>query len=219
VGDVRHGLARRQSRLVVALAMVALIVLLLSGCGGSTADDDPFVGDWIGAGKGQMTLVQIAKEDGTYTIVGNPDVPVGKVEEKDGSLIVESHAVVMTFTPATTDKLTLEFTGDMFKQPQTVSLKRVDETAYADAATAYNLSTIKSGLAMWKAGGGEKYPPPKEVTPSGLLGKMIRWPNNLFTGKPMEPGQNKGDYTYTVLDGGEKYSLIGYLSDGSTIGE
>ena len=32
-------------------------------------------------------------------MLANPDVPVGDAEEKDGSLVVESHAVVMTFTP------------------------------------------------------------------------------------------------------------------------
>ena len=72
---------------------------------------------------------------------------------------------------------------------------------------------------MWKAGGGKTYPPPNEVTPSGMLSKMIRWPTNMFSGQPMQPGQSKGDYTYTRLDGGKKYSLVVYLSDGSTIGK
>jgi hypothetical protein len=48
---------------------------------------------------------------------------------------------------------------------------------------------------------------------------MMAWPNNLFTGQPMEPGTSKGDYTYKQLDGGRKYSLVGHLSDGSTVGE
>jgi hypothetical protein len=124
----------------------------------------------------------------------------------------------MTFTPVSTDKLTLEFSGEMFEQPQAVSLARVDETRYADAATAYGVSAIERGLAMWKAGGGKKYPPPKEVTPTGMLSGMIRWPNNLFAGRPMEPGESKGDYTYKLVAGGKKYSLIGHLSDGGTEG-
>ncbi len=72
---------------------------------------------------------------------------------------------------------------------------------------------------MWKGGGGKTYPPPNEVTQSGMLSKMIRWPTNMFSGQPMQPGQSKGDYTYTRLAGGKKYSLVVYLSDGSTIGK
>lgn len=213
---------RAGSVLSAALAAVALLIAVLAGCGGSggsAAEDDPFVGYWIGAGKAQMTLVQIASEGGEYVALANPDVPVGDVKEKDGTLVVDSHAVVMTFTPVSTDKLTLEFSGEMFEQPQAVSLARVDETRYADAATAYGVSAIERGLAMWKAGGGKKYPPPKEVTPTGMLSGMIRWPNNLFAGRPMEPGESKGDYTYKLVAGGKKYSLIGHLSDGGTVGE
>ena len=222
MADARRDHIRAKGALLAALAAAALLIAVLAGCGGSgdsAAADDPFVGDWIGAGKTQMTLIQIANDGGKYIVLANPDVPVGDAEEKDGSLVVDSHAVVMTFTPVSADKLTLEFTGEMFKQPQGVSLKRVDETKYADAATAYGVSVIKRGLAMWKAGGGKKYPPPKEVTPTGMLAQMIRWPNNLFAGKPMQPAESEGDYTYTLLPGGKKYSLVGHLSDGSTVGD
>jgi hypothetical protein len=222
VADARRDHSRTTGALLAALAAAALLVAVLAGCGGSgdsAAADDPYVGYWIGAGKAQMTLVQIAYDGGKYVVLANPDVPVGDAVEKDGSLVVESHAVVMTFTPSSDDKLMLEFTGEMFKQPQGVSLKRVDEAKYADAATAYGVSVIRRGLAMWKAGGGKTYPPPQEVTPTGELARMIRWPGNLFTGQPMQPSVNQGDYTYTLLAGGKKYSLIGHLSDGSTVGD
>jgi hypothetical protein len=221
VADARRDHIRTRGALFAAL-VAALLIAVLAGCGGSgdsAAVDDPFVGNWIGAGKTQMTLIQIAKDGGKYIVRANPDVPVGDAEEKDGSLVVDSHAVVMTFTPVSADKVTLAFTGEMFKQPQGVSLKRVDETEYADAATAYGVSVIKRGLAMWKAGGGKTYPPPKEVTPTGALARMIRWPSNLFAGEPMQPAESEGDFTYSLLAGGEKYSLIGHLSDGGTVGD
>ena len=47
----------------------------------------------------------------------------------------------------------------MFETPETTTLKRVDETQYADAATSLGIDTIRNGLADWKAGGGKKYPP------------------------------------------------------------
>ncbi len=48
---------------------------------------------------------------------------------------------------------------------------------------------------------------------------MIAWPKNLFTNAPMQSGDANGDYTYKLLDGGKSYSLVGHLSDGSTIGK
>ena len=48
---------------------------------------------------------------------------------------------------------------------------------------------------------------------------MIRWPSNLFTGEPMQPGQGEGDYVYKQVAGGKKYSLVGHLSDGTTVGK
>jgi hypothetical protein len=52
-----------------------------------------------------------------------------------------------------------------------------------------------------------------------MLGKMIDWPNSLFTNQPMQPGTGPGDYQDKPLDGGKSYSLVGYRSDGSTIGK
>ena len=72
---------------------------------------------------------------------------------------------------------------------------------------------------MWKAGGGKTYPPPNEVTPIGhavqddpLADQHVHRPAHAAR-------QGKGDYTYTRLAGGKKYSLVAYLSDGSTIGK
>lgn len=222
MGEDRRRVARRAVRGVAVLlaALVALGVGALAGCG-SPAENDPFVGYWVGGGQqGQMTLVQIGKDaDGKYAVLANPDQPAGEAVREGDSLVVDTHAVVMRFTPAPDDTLTLEFSGDMFAQPASATLNRTDETQYADAAVGYGIAQIERGLAMWKAGGGKEYPPAKEVTPSGLLGQMIRWPNNLFTGELMQPGQGKGDYVYKQVAGGTKYSLIGKLSDGSTVGK
>jgi len=215
---------RRGPLVLLAVVAAALVAAALTGCGtsggGSSASSDPLVGYWVGGGKGaQMTLVQIQKNGETYKVLANPDVPAGDAKKEGDTLVVDTHVVKLTFSPQAADELALEFTGDMFKKPVTVNLSRTDQNGYADAATAYGLVAIRRGLAMWKAGAGKKYPPPGEVTPAGMLAKMIRWPTNMFTGQPMQPGTGKGDYTYAQLDGGTGYSLVAYLSDGSTIGK
>ena len=195
---------RRAPFVLLAILAAALCAAALAGCGSDSSGTptDPLVGYWVGGGQGsQMTLVQILEDGGTYKVLANPDVPAGDAVKEGDSVVVDTHAVKMKFTPAADDQLQLEFTGDMFKTPVTTTLKRTDETGYADAATAYGLVAIRRGLAMWKAGGGKTYPPAEEVTPSGMLAKMIRWPVNMFTGQPMQPGKDKGDYTYVPLAG------------------
>ena len=224
------GDARTRSRTRVRSATAGLAVALVAvawrprrspaAAARPLSGKDALTGYWIGGGQqGLMTLVQVQKNGDKYVVLANADAPVGEGMKEGESLIVESHAVTTTLTPAADDKLNVEFSGEMFKEPVTTTLQRVDETQYADAATGYGITQIKRGLAMWKAGGGKKYPPAEEVTATGMLGQMIRWPNNLFTGQPMQPGRGKGDYVYEQVDGGKKYSLIGHLSDGDTVGK
>ncbi len=202
------------------LALLALLVAaaLLGGCGGS-AEDDPFEGFWIGGGATGMKLVHIVRDGDAYKVFANPDYEAPAPTMKGEALVVETHAATMSFLPAGTDKLTMDLSGDAFDAPEQTELKRVSETQYADAAVGFGLSSIQRALAMWKEGGGKKYPPASEVTPTGVLSQMVSWPTNLFTGEPMQPRESKGDYTYKLVAGGKQYSLIGYLSDGSTIGK
>ena len=212
----------------VALALAALLgaaalALLLAACGGGTSESsssDPLVGYWIGTGKGgQMTMIQIHKDGDTYKVLSNPDTDAGTAEKVGDGLVIDTHVVKLTFTPMPQDKLDLQFTGEMFKQPVNVTLSRVTETEYNDGAVAYGLVAIRRGLAMWKAGGGKEYPPVKEVTPTGMLSQMISWPPNLFTGGPMVPEASTGNFVYAPTKGGKSYTLKGYLSDGSTLGK
>ncbi len=196
-----------------------MLAAFLAGCGGSAEDDDPFAGYWIGGGAAGMRLVHIVKEGDTYKVFANPNYEAPAPTMDGEALVVETHAATMSFLPAGTDKLTMDLSGDAFDAPEQTELKRVSETQYADAAVGFGLGSIQRGLAMWKEGGGKKYPPASEVTPTGALSEMVSWPINLFTGEPMQPREGKGDYTYKLVAGGEEYSLVGYLSDGSSIGK
>jgi hypothetical protein len=221
VGDTyRTRTGRRGALLLAALFAATLLAATLAACGGTTTTaEDPLAGYWVGGGKAGMMLVHIVKEGDSYTVYANPDYKAPAPTLKDGALVIDTHAVKLTLTPAGTDKLTFELSGETFKTPETTVLKRVSETQYDDAAVGFGLSSIRGGLAKWKAGGGKKYPPASEVSPTGALGQMMAWPNNLFTGQPMQPGTSKGDYIYKQLDGGKNYSLVAHLSDGSTIGK
>ncbi len=217
----KSSVGRRAALVLAALVAVAALAVALAACGGDSAAsaDDPLVGYWIGGGGEQMTLLQIQKDGDTYAVASNPDQPMGDVKQDGDSLVVDTHVVKVRITPLPQDRLGLEFTGEVFKEPQTVELSRVTETEYADGAAAYGMLLIRRGLAMWKAGGGKKYPPAKEVMPDGMLAQMIAWPANLFTGGPMVQGASAGNFVYELVDGGKKYSLKTYLSDGSTIGK
>jgi hypothetical protein len=221
VAEPRRSSAGRRAALVLAaLLAVATLAVALAACGDDSAasPDDPLVGYWIGGGAEQMSLLQIGKDGDTYTVASNPDQPMGDVKQEGDSLVIDTHVVSVRISPVSKDEIAMEFTGDVFKEPQTVALSRVNETEYSDGATAYGVLILRRGLAMWKAGGGKKYPPAKEVMPDGMLAKMIAWPANLFTGGPMVQEASTGNFAYELIDGGKKYSLKAYLSDGSTIG-
>ena len=66
-----------------------------------------------------MTLIQIDKEGDTYTVLANPDAPTGEAVKDGDSLVVDTHAVRHALHAGRrTDKLDLEFSGDMFKTPE-----------------------------------------------------------------------------------------------------
>jgi hypothetical protein len=216
-----HRLGRPVALVLAVLIGTAALALLLAACGGGSSESaDPLVGYWIGSGKGaQMTMIQIHKDGDTYQVLSNPNRDAGTATKDGDDLVIDTHVVKMRFTPQPQDKMNLEFTGEMFKQPVNVTLSRVTEAEYKDGAVAYGLVVLRRGLAMWKSGGGKKYPPVSEVTPNGMLSKMISWPANLFTNGPMVPEASTGNYVYAPTQGGKSYSLKGFLADGSTLGK
>ncbi len=224
-----HGVRRARPGTAAAILTtawsvgVALLIILLGGAGcggGAVTSGDPLAGFWLGGGSAeQMTMIQVGVDGGEYVVLTNPDAPAGHAVKKGDSLVIESHAVTTTLTPAGQDRLSATFTGEMFATPQPVVLRRVTRTEYADASVAHGIATLQRGLAMWEAGGGEEYPPAREVAADGLLGEMVRWPSNPFTGGPMKQGDEPGEFTYRLLRGGKDYSLVGHLSDGGVVGD
>jgi len=214
-----RGRRGRRPALAVLLALgllagAALGATALVGCGEAA---DPLAGYWTDGAATPETLVQIDKDGDTYTVRANPDTPLGDAVLDGDDLVIETHAVTMRFAPDGADGLILKLGGSALTEERVMELERVDETGYADAAVAYGVAAIRRGLTMWVGGGGKKLPPPSEVAAGGALGSMVSpWPVNLFSGGPMRQGEAEGDFTYTVSDDGDDFTLAGHLSDGGT---
>jgi hypothetical protein len=202
--------------IVVGLLAALLAASFIAACGGSAAASDPLAGYWLGGDNAKPILVHVVKDGEKYSVAVNPDMPLSVTKHGD-SLVADTHAVDMTFAPGADNTLTVTVGGQAVKKERVLTLKRVDETQYADAAVKYGVNAIRSGLKMWLGGGAKTLPPANEVSPSGALSEMVvPWPTNMFSGQPMQPGENKGNYTYTVSADGKQYELVGHLSDGST---
>jgi hypothetical protein len=79
-----------------------------------------------------------------------------------------------------------------------------------DATAKAALLAVATGVRAHVASTGEA---PADAS-QAALGGFSPWPDNPFTGAPMSPGSDTGDYVYQRLEGGA-YELSVYLSDGT----
>jgi hypothetical protein len=91
-------------------------------------------------------------------------------------------------------------------------------TASPDDEVRAAITRLQVGVLSWAAEHGGIFPPANEVTAAGEVGALVDpWPDDPFSGAPMQPGSTPGDYMYEQLDAGQGYRLTGYLSDGATV--
>jgi predicted amidohydrolase YtcJ len=83
-----------------------------------------------------------------------------------------------------------------------------------DLAVKEGIHSIQVGIQSWAVDHGDKYPDSSVVTAAGLAMYVDNWPNDPWTGLPMTPGTAAGEFTYTQLDGGNRFTLAGHLSGG-----
>lgn len=80
-----------------------------------------------------------------------------------------------------------------------------------DLAAKAAVLALGTGVKAHVATTGEAPPDASQAT----LGAFVSpWPDNPFTGAPMGPGSNPGDYVYEALGDGA-YELSVHLSDGT----
>ena len=74
---------------------------------------------------------------------------------------------------------------------------------------------LLTGVITWATYNNNLYPAPADVSQTGAVAAYVNpWPTNPYTGQPMKPGTQPGDYTYEQLDGGAGYKLTGFISNG-----
>jgi hypothetical protein len=121
-----------------------------------------------------------------------------------------SPAPATTATPTQTATATPTATGSPGSSPT--------PTASPDDQVRAAITRLQIGVLSWAADHGGLFPPVNGVTAAGEIGALVDpWPDNAFTGAPMQPGSAPGDYTYEQLDAGQAYRLTGYLTDGATV--
>jgi hypothetical protein len=96
--------------------------------------------------------------------------------------------------------------GEKAAEPATQPLDAAKDVA-AKAAVLAIATGVKAQVALT----GEA---PAEASQATLGAFVSPWPDNPFTGAPMQPGDGPGDYVYRSL-GGAGYELAVRLADGS----
>jgi len=90
-------------------------------------------------------------------------------------------------------------------------------SAGADQAVIDAIVKLQTGVITWATNNNNLYPTPTDVSQTGGVAAYVNpWPANPYTGQPMKPGTQPGDYTYEQLNGGAGYKLTGFISNGLT---
>ena len=90
-------------------------------------------------------------------------------------------------------------------------------SADADQQVIDAIVKLQTGVITWATNNNNLYPTPIDVSETGGVATYVNpWPTNPYTGQPMKPGTQPGDYTYEQLNGGAGYKLTGYIRNGLT---
>jgi hypothetical protein len=186
-----------------ALAIVGAIVLLLAGltgvaCGGhgvsptgGASPSDRFAGSW--ASTTDVGLLHIVLKNGSYALDGTT------LTLHDGKL----GGATISGGPAGRVTLSLSLGGDrldMRTQYKHVvfrsSYHRATKAEIENYASQANYSRLAEAIDAWRWKVGT-YPAVSDVRPDGAFGRQMQpWPTNPYTGKPMAPGRQPGQYVY-----------------------
>lgn len=168
-----------------------------------------------------QTDVALAGLPGPYQIELSPgdsaDLLSMSVTGSNGTTVIvplERVAVLVPVTPSASPSPSPPPTASPTTSP--TATPSPSPTA-ADQQVITGIQRIQVGVITWATNNGNLYPVPAEVTETGAVAEYVDpWPSNPYTGQPMQPGTQSGDYTYEQLDGGGAYKLTGYVANGLT---
>jgi hypothetical protein len=84
-----------------------------------------------------------------------------------------------------------------------------------ESAVEEGIHNLQIGVQSWMVDHNDRTPPLAVVRPNGGLQSYLDvWPTNPYSGKPMRPGTDPGQYTYERIDTGRDYRLTGHLEGG-----
>ncbi len=221
-------------RRILALVLATTLgSLAIAACGSKPTRS--YTGYWQSTGGNVPTMViNISKNGDAYTVAGIGESPMlAKME--NGKLTAQAPymgvpSATMTLTPSADGKtLTLSIVtlgqpvlgGGVAMTRPTVSdatlaaeLQKQKNRA-RDAAVKEGIHSLQIGVQTWATDQRDRFPAADVVVRSnkGFAGYLDHWPVSPYSGAPMKPGDQPGDYTYT--SNGTTYKLAGHLSDGS----
>lgn len=89
-----------------------------------------------------------------------------------------------------------------------------------DHRTREQVDFIRQLVQQWALAHKGRYPPVGEVAADGSVGELTGyryWPHNVWTHKPIAISSRWGDYSYTVNDARDRFTLIAHFSRGGTV--
>lgn len=89
-----------------------------------------------------------------------------------------------------------------------------------DHRTREQVDFIRQLVQQWAWSHGGRYPPAGEVSADGSVGQQAGyryWPHNVWTHRPIAISDRWGDFSYTVNDDRDGFSLVAHFSRGGSV--
>jgi hypothetical protein len=107
--------------------------------------------------------------------------------------------------------------GGAFLASILVPMFLVQHSMATDSAVREGVHSIQVGLQSYAVDNGDAFPDPGLVSAAGMGRYVDTWPDNPYTGAPMQLGTSPGDFTYTLSADGMSFELVGYGKYGTPV--
>jgi hypothetical protein len=229
-------------RAIVA-AVVLCFVAAIMGCGSSEPD---FEGSYVAAPTTwveEPLAVQITPAGDGYVVEAPPQLFGAPGTVEDGRLVVNvtsagSPTQRVVFERIENDRLAATWSSPSSESPAETSVfAPIDQIGDAggdaldtehfkremqrssDLAVGRRIDALEAALAVWATSHSQRFPSLAQLRPGGAFWTQGQTPApaNAFTGEPMAPGENPGDFSYTVSPDRSHFTLTGHQANGGFV--